>query len=281
MGKGRLISFSDQNDHFYHSQCILDIAVVFAHVQVMLDISPKLAVGISFQKLANEPHMVCCQRASDWSDGFIFSNKTDALTLYPAFNSSCETSRDSDWNDAEHTLLLSKSLDCIADRCQNLRRLSILLPDAARDVSLFDSRWIRELKRLERLELRRFKDYNLDCLPVSLRSVILEYGQVWVRDILSSHSISVLSLPVHSKLEYLEVRKSGTLGLIARQLTEQCKTVHVDALYLLLGVTVSGMRLVSFLSKCIFILSCEVEYCIGLRQNKTKKTNKKYSTSSN
>jgi hypothetical protein len=248
MGKGLFISLSDQAFQSCHSYCITLLVVI---VQVMLDISPKLAVGISFQKLANEPGVVCCQRATDWAEGFIFSNKMDALALYPAFtsgnNDSCETSRDTNWNDTEHTLLLSKSLGSIAHRCQNLRCLTILLPDAARDVSLFDSKWIRELKRLERLELRRFKDYQLDCLPVSLRSVVLEYGQVWVRDILSSHSISVLSLPVQCKLEHLEVRKAGTLGLITRQLVEQCKTVHVDALYLLLGVTVSGMLLVSFL----------------------------------
>eukprot|EP00890_Picochlorum_soloecismus_P002509 jgi/Picsp_1/3259/NSC_06099-R1_hypothetical protein CHLNCDRAFT_58449 [Chlorella variabilis] len=45
-------------------------------------------------------------------------------------------------------------------------------------------------------------------------------------------------------LEYLEVRKSGTLGLITRQLVDQCKTVQVDALYLLLGVTVTDQELV-------------------------------------
>lgn len=223
-------------------------------VQVMLDISPKLAVGISFQKLADEPDMlVCCQRATRRTDGFMFSESIDALTLHAFSDSSdtTETSGDLNWNDTEHRSLLSQilgsGLDTIAQECQNLRRLTIVLPDAARDTSVFDSTWIGELSRLERLELRRFKDYQLDCLPVSLSSLVLEYGQVWVRDILSSHSISVLSLPEQCKLEYLEVRKSGTLGLICRQLGDQCKTVHVDALYLLLGVTVAGVY-VSFSS---------------------------------
>eukprot|EP00890_Picochlorum_soloecismus_P002511 jgi/Picsp_1/3260/NSC_06100-R1_---NA--- len=114
-------------------------SVCMTWAKVMLDISPKLSVGITFQKLADEPDIVCRKRATDWTDGFIFSKKMDALTLFPSSSGSDSyvTSREMNWNDTEHRLLLSKSLDNIADVCQNLRCLTILSPDNKLEMYLF------------------------------------------------------------------------------------------------------------------------------------------------
>ena len=94
--------------------------------------------------------------------------------------------------------------------------------------------------RLRSLTVHKFKDLDgMQRLPGSIRRLDVKFGQVFVPYLLSSHGISILDLPGHLRqLEAVRVEKDGTVGLVARQLLEQCREVEVVCKYLLMAVSV-------------------------------------------
>ena len=125
---------------------------------------------------------------------------------------------------------------------QDLLYLYIEAPDAWRTFAVFDVNWISMCTQLQVLALKHFKSYVLyKGLSPSLRSLSLEFGEIWVREILSSHSISTVDLPDNLRLQHLHIAKHGTVGLACEQVMAQCEEVLVDAMYVLLGVSVDGM----------------------------------------
>jgi hypothetical protein len=102
----------------------------------------------------------------------------------------------------------------------------------------FMCRALQPLSCLRRLSLSGYFDYELEGLPPSLDCLRVEYAGKWTASVLSSHGISVLTLPPNVCLETLHVSKNGVLGIVANDLTERCLEVTIDAKYVLLGVSI-------------------------------------------
>ena len=130
------------------------------------------------------------------------------------------------------------SLSALAAFSNVLEELSITAPERWRSRS-FDCRVVEDMGRLRSLTVHKFKDLDgMQRLPGSIRRLDVKFGQVFVPYLLSSHGISILDLPGHLQLEAVRVEKDGTVGLVARQLLEQCREVEVVCKYLLMAVSV-------------------------------------------
>lgn len=137
----------------------------------------------------------------------------------------------------------SSFLQHVAMLAPRLEYLEVELPDTWRNNSSFIADTIKSLKSLKELVLRKFTMYDLEHLPGSLCHLTLEYGEVWEKDILTSHSISIVNIPSGIFLESLSVKKIGVVGVITRQALQQVAHLSIDALYVLISVAVEDTEL--------------------------------------
>lgn len=167
------------------------------------------------------------------------------LSLHPPFEAGDGPSTHP-WTPEIQGIELQHRMDTIFKEStfsSRLRRLRIELPEEARNIECFQSGWVQDLHMLKQLSLSKFREYQLENLPDSIDTLNIEYGEIWVRDVLSSHSISILTLPPQLKeLRQLTVRKTGVVGIVATQLLKTCQRVEIHAMYTLLGVTIYGTQ---------------------------------------
>jgi hypothetical protein len=122
-------------------------------------------------------------------------------------------------------------------RLHNLRELSINRPDMWTAGTTFEAGPLKHLTALTRLSVHGCQDYSLDELPGSLRDLTIGYGEIWERDGLSSHAVSIPVLPARlSCLERLRVEKKGVIGLPMDLLWNSCVHIEVDALFVLSAI---------------------------------------------
>eukprot|EP00889_Picochlorum_renovo_P004899 jgi/Picre1/31929/NNA_007277.t1 len=131
----------------------------------------------------------------------------------------------------------------LAPQLEFLQFLEVNLPDTWRNNSSFRAETIRSLKCLKELVLRKFTLYDFEHLPGSLRHLTIEYGEIWEKDILTSHSISIVNIPSGIFLETLSVKKIGVVGVITRQALHQVVHLNLDAMYVLMSVVVEDTEL--------------------------------------
>lgn len=129
--------------------------------------------------------------------------------------------------------------------------LNVELPESCRNISSFDCSMLEAFPRLQELHLKKFKtvDNLKDRFPEHIRRLYIEYGEIWTRNNLHSHSISIFDLPPHAHLDFCSIQKPGTLGVISRQIMEQTAVCEVDSLYLLMSVAVEDPELVHMFQK--------------------------------
>jgi hypothetical protein len=141
----------------------------------------------------------------------------------------------------------SAALHTLCQQPNAIQTLSIDAPDCWRSKVAFDCRSIEGLGLLEELRVRNFKDLmGMECLPSGLKVLDIKYGELYQRDVLSSHGCSILDIPPHLKhLKKLCVCKEGTIGVIARQLLQQVQEVTLEAKFLLVAVDTLDESIVS------------------------------------
>ena len=131
-----------------------------------------------------------------------------------------------------------------------LKYLFLEMPDSCRTLSEFDCSLLTDYTNLDSLVLKKFKNYSrLDELPISLKKLHIEYGEIWERDVLTSHSASIVSIGPNVMLEEVYIEKIGVLGIISRQVIDQIQKMTVNAMYILMGVTIDDEELVELFQK--------------------------------
>lgn len=129
--------------------------------------------------------------------------------------------------------------------------LCVDLPESCRNTSNFDCSILDAFPMLEELRLQKFKTIeNLkQHFPKHIKRLQIEYGEIWERDILHSHSISIFDLPSHAQLDFCRIQKSGTVGVISRQIINQIRECHINSLFLLMSVAVDDVELIELFQK--------------------------------
>lgn len=131
-----------------------------------------------------------------------------------------------------------QNIDLRVGALSQLRFLSLVCPEVWRKNIIFNAAPLKSLTQLTHLHASGFKDFLLEDLPVSVIDLSLGYGETYIHDVLSSHSISIPSLPHGLILERFSVDKDGIVGLSFEELWDKCRMVEVAALYVLAGVPV-------------------------------------------
>lgn len=124
---------------------------------------------------------------------------------------------------------------------RSLRHLELDCPEMWRDGVVFTASSLSSLSNLVSLKAVGFSDFDLSGLPAAVADLTLGYGEVYVQDVLSSHSISMPRLPPGVSLDRLRIEKPGVVGIALDELTGCCRRVEVDALFCLAGVPVCGV----------------------------------------
>lgn len=124
---------------------------------------------------------------------------------------------------------LQLNISCLHKLCE----LSI---DRCPAWTTFTAGPLKKLTALTRLSVRGCHDYSLDELPGSVRDLTLGYGEIWERDVLSSHGISIPVLPARLSLEFLRLEKQGAIGLPMDLLWNSCVNIEVEAMFVLSAV---------------------------------------------
>lgn len=144
-----------------------------------------------------------------------------------------------------------KGLGTLSVFAKHISYLDVELPDSCRKISSFDCSMLDSFPMLEELRLQKFKtvDNLKHHFPKGIKRLVLEYGEIWERDVLQSHSISIVDLPCQAQLDFCSIRKAGTLGIVSRQIINQIRILHVDALYVLMSVAVEDRELLTLFQK--------------------------------
>ena len=163
----------------------------------------------------------------------------------------CSTSNMEPWTYWDDYPLIENTLRIFIPRfCPQLNYLCLEMPDSCRTLSEFDCSLLTDYTNLDSLVLKKFKNYSrLEELPISLKKLQIEYGEIWERDVLTSHSASIFSLGPHVMLEEVYIEKTGVLGIISRQAMDQIQKLTVNAMYILIGVTIDDEELVELFQK--------------------------------
>lgn len=146
---------------------------------------------------------------------------------------------------------IMRGIRAISSFGKNISYLEVELPESCRNTSSFDCSILTAFPKLRELRLQKFKTFdNLkEHFPKYVKRLYLEYGEKWERDVLHSHSISIFDLPSHAQLDFCSIRKSGTLGVISRQIMDQISECEIDALFLLMSVAVQDADLLEMFQK--------------------------------
>jgi len=197
----------------------------------------------------NEVAHVVCSRSSSLAERLFSRVGGLHVKDMPGEASSSSSSSVDDYREVLPKIL--QGIRVISTFAHHISYLNVELPEGCRNISSFDCSILEAFPRLKELHLKKFKTIeNLKYhFPEHIKRLYIEYGEIWMRNNLHSHSISIFDLPPHAHLDFCRIQKPGTLGVISRQIMEQITECEIDSLFLLMSVAVDDPELVDMFQK--------------------------------